>query len=44
MFCRELAAHYHEVRVLTGPLFLPQATNTNGQENDKSFVHYEVTS
>ena len=41
MFCRELATHHNEVRLLTGPLFLPQAT-TDGQGNDKNFVHYEV--
>ena len=36
MFCRELATQYSEVRLLTGPLFLPQA---DGQKN---FIHYEV--
>ena len=42
IFCRELAAHYHEVRLITGPLFLPQDSN-DGEEKEKNFVDYEVT-
>ena len=42
IFCRELAIYHGEIRLLTGPLFVPQST-TNGAENDKHFVHYEVT-
>ena len=41
IFCRELAARYHEVRLITGPLFLPQ-DNNDEEEKDKSFIHYEV--
>lgn len=39
MFCRDLTADYDEVRVISGPLFLPEEDKDSG----KSFVKYEVS-
>jgi len=41
LYCRELTARHKEVRVFSGPLFLPQASDGKGN-NEKKFVRYEV--
>ena len=39
-YCRELTQRYAEVRIISGPLFLPERDESTG----KSFVRYEVSS
>ncbi|XP_022083212.1 nuclease EXOG, mitochondrial-like [Acanthaster planci] len=39
-YCRELAEKYEEVRVITGPLFLPETSE--GDTQSSRFVKYEV--
>ena len=38
IYCRELSAKFSEVRVISGPLMMP-----NVNEDDKQYVKYEVS-